>query len=111
MKMDTESLAEELAREPRALDMAANPFLAALAAGRCPREAIRRYAVDTVVLSSTFPQRLASLAAMCADPVVRLEILRNMLEEEGVTSFDGERIVRRDDRRHGEIARRFAQAA
>ena len=111
MKTATESLAEELAREPRALDLAANPFLAALANGSCPRDAIRRYAIDTYVLSSTFSQRLASLVAMCPDSAVRVELVRNILEEEGVASFDGKRISRRDDRQHGEIARRFAHAA
>ena len=109
--MDTDSLADQLAREPRALNMAANPFVAALADGTCSRDAIRRYATETYVLSSTFPQRLALLVAMCPHSAVRVELVRNILEEEGVSSFDGERIVRRDDRQHGEIARRFAHAA
>jgi pyrroloquinoline-quinone synthase len=107
----TESLAEELMRGPRELDMRTNPFIAALGRGDCPRDTIRSYAIATYVLSASFPQRLASLAAICSNPAVRLELLRNMLEEEGVHSFDGERIVRRDDRQHGEIARRFARAA
>jgi pyrroloquinoline quinone (PQQ) biosynthesis protein C len=111
MQMDTESLLEELTRETRTMNIGANPFLTALADGTCSRDAIRRYAVETYVLSSTFPQRLGSLVAMCSDSAVRLELVRNILEEEGVTSFDGEHIVRRDDRQHGEIARRFAHAA
>jgi pyrroloquinoline-quinone synthase len=111
MKMATESLVEELAYPIRTINIGANPFLVALAEGTCPRDAIRRYAIETYVLSSMFPQRLASLVAICSDSAVRLELLRNILEEEGVTSFDGESIVRRDDRQHGEIARRFAHAA
>lgn len=109
--MDTESLVEELTRETGTINIGANPFLRALAGGTASRHAIRRYAIETYVLSSTFPRRLASLVAMCSDPAVRLELLRNILEEEGVTSFDGEHITRRADRQHGEIARRFAHAA
>lgn len=111
MKMDTESLVEELVRVPREMNMGAHPFLTALAGGTCPRQAIRRYAVETYVLASAFPQRLASLMAMCPHSRVRLELVRNLLEEEGITSFDGERIVQRQDRHHGQIARRFAHAA
>jgi pyrroloquinoline-quinone synthase len=91
--------------------MGTNPFIAALADGTCSREAIRRYAIETYVLSFTFPQRLASLYAICPDSAVRVGLLRNILEEEGVSSFDGEHIVRHHDRQHGEIARRFAHAA
>ncbi len=111
MQTATESLAEELARAPLELDMRENPFIAALARGDCSRDTIRRYAIDTYVLSAGFPQRLASLLAICPHPAVRLELLRNLLEEEGVHSFDGQRIVRREDRRHAEIAHRFARAA
>jgi pyrroloquinoline-quinone synthase len=111
MKTATESLAGELLGAVRALDIAAHPFMIALANGSASRDSIRRYAIETYVLSSTFPQRLASLVAMCPEPAVRIELLRNILEEEGAVSFDGEHLVRCDDRQHGEIARRFALTA
>jgi len=111
MKTATESLVEELMRGPRTMNIGAHPFLVMLANGTCSRNSIKRYAIETYVISSNFPQRLASIAAICPDSSVRLELLRNMLEEEGVASFDGEHIVRRDERQHGELARRFAHAA
>jgi len=95
----------------QSLDMTRHPFITALSNGTCPPAAIRRYAVETYVLASTFPRRLASLVAICDDAAVRIELLRNILEEEGAVSFDGERLVRRADRQHGEICRRFAHAA
>ena len=111
MKADTKSLQDELLETTRAIDMASNPFIIALANGAASRDALRRYAIDTYLLAYFFPQRLAALAAICDDAEIRLEILNNLLEEDGVIGIDGGRVIRDVERSHGAIARRFCLAA
>lgn len=111
MKADTETLAGELLLTTRSIDMRSNPFLVALAAGTASRDAIRRYAIGTYLLAHFFPQRLAALMSICDDAAIRLELLRNLLEEDGVIALDGDRPVRDPERSHGAIARRFCLLA
>src|SRR6185295_16389588 len=111
MKADTDSFAAELLLTTRALEMDANPFLVALAGGTASREAVRRYAIETYLLAFFFPQRLAAVMAICGDPAIRLELLRNLLEEDGVIAMDGDRPVRDPERCHSTIARRFCLAS
>src|SRR4051794_3484004 len=89
---------------------AVHPFFAALREGTVAGDAIRRYAIDTWQLSTTFPRRLAALIAMCEDDRVRAELLHNLLEEEGFVARDG--VLTQDpERRHYALSRRFALAA
>jgi len=106
----TETFEAELTAAAR-LDVARNPFVAAIVAGRCSRDAIRRYAAATYALSDHFPQRLAAAASIVDDPEVRLALLENLLEEEGVVALHGNRLIRDDAKRHGNVALRFAIAA
>jgi len=105
-----ETLTADLAAAAR-LDIRRNPFVAAVVDGRCSRDAIRRYAIGACALSDRFPQRLAATAAICDDPDVRLALLENLLEEEGVVAIERGRLIRDDAKRHGNVARRFAIAA
>ena len=54
MKADTKSLQDELLETTRAIDMASNPFIIALANGTASRDALRRYAIDTYLLAYFF---------------------------------------------------------
>src|SRR5205809_7767304 len=110
MKAATDTLEAELTAAAQ-LDMRRNPFVAAVVEGRCSRDQIRRYAVGVYALSARFPQRLAATAAICDDHEVRLALLENLLEEEGIVSMQGGRLTRDENRRHGNVARRFAVAA
>lgn len=106
----TEALEAALAAAAH-LDIRRNPFVAAIAEGRCSRQAIRRYAVAVFALSDRFPERLAATAAICDDPDVRLSLLENLLEEDGITRMENGRLIRHDRKRHASVARRFAIAA
>jgi pyrroloquinoline quinone (PQQ) biosynthesis protein C len=93
------------------LDIRHNPFVAAVVEGRCSRDAIRRYAIAVFALSDQFPSRLAATAGICDDPEVRLSLLENLLEEEGITRLEDGHLIRDDGKRHASVARRFAVAA
>ena len=111
MKADTKPFQDELLETTAAIDMRSHPFVAALAKGVLPRDALRRYTIDLYLLAYFFPQRLAALAAMCDDAEARAELLRNLLEEDGIVGIDGERLIRDPERSHGAIARRLCLAA
>jgi len=87
-----------------------HPFFSGLREGTISRDAIRRYAIDTWLLSITFPRRLAALIAMCENDAVRAELLHNLLEEEGFVARDGA-LTQDAERRHYALSRRFALAA
>jgi pyrroloquinoline quinone (PQQ) biosynthesis protein C len=110
MMAATETFEEALSAAAR-LDMRRNPFVAAIVAGRCSRDQIRAYAAGLFALSDRFPLRLAATAAICDDPDVRLALLENLMEEEGVVRIEEGRLIRDDSRRHATVARRFALAA
>jgi len=92
-------------------EMCENPFIAALTEGRASRDAIRRYTAGLYALSDRLPQRLLRIAAMIDDRKVRLALLENLLEEEGVIAIDGGHLVADDRKRHPNLARRLAHAA
>lgn len=102
--------ADELLEAARR-DMRQNAFVAALIDGRSSHHALRRYAAGLFALSDRLPQRLLAIAARCEDRGVRLALLENLLDEEGIVGIDGGRLMVDEGRRHPNMARRFAHAA
>lgn len=105
-------LEESLLTVARVAPAEANPIVSGVVHGRLPIETIRRYAIAITAMAEVFPRRLAAVLSICDDPDVRRSLLGNLLEEEGVVGFVPAEGVRIDpERRHGEMARRFARAA
>ena len=107
---ETTTFESELAAAAR-LDMRRNPFIGAMTAGRCSRDVVRRYAAGVFSFAETFPQLLLAIASRCDDREVRLALLENLMEEEGIVAIDGGHFVVDESRRHPALARRFAHAA
>jgi pyrroloquinoline-quinone synthase len=109
MKADTDFASELLAvaRGP-----SADPLADAFTTGRLTLDDIRRYALGLTAVAAGFPRRLCAILSICDDPEVRTSLIENLLEEEGVAGYEpgkGLRII--SERRHAELARRFARAA
>ena len=110
MKADTE-FTEELLAAARPSNGASDPFVDGLRSGRMSRDAIRRYALALVGIATAFPRRLADILTICDVDEIRISLLANMLEEEGVVSYAPGAIRAVPERKHGAFARRFAFAA
>src|SRR5438046_2796629 len=82
------------------LDMRRNAFVIALIDGRCSREIVKRYAAGVFALSDRLPQRLLAIAARCDDRDVRIALLENLIEEEGIVGIDRGRFVSDERNRH-----------
>jgi pyrroloquinoline quinone (PQQ) biosynthesis protein C len=95
----------------RSVDMESTPFVSAVRAGTCDRDAIRRYAIEVAVLSIAFPRTLSAILAVCDDRAARKLLIGNLLEEEGLVSFEHGNPTFDDAKWHGGIGRRFARAA
>lgn len=104
-------LAQALLAAARPIAGATDAFVEALRGGRMSRDSIRRYALALAATAAAFPRRLAAILTICDDREVRLALIANLLEEEGVVSFDCKGIRAATARSHGELARRFARAA
>ena len=111
MTADTD-FAEALLAAARPEAGVGDPFIEALVTGQMTGEGVRSYAMALVAIATGFPRRLAAILSICDHLEVRWSLIGNLLEEEGVTGYDpgaGVRVV--CERRHGELARRFARAA
>lgn len=62
---------------------ASNPYLAALADGRMDLPAFRRSQRQFAFAVDFFPRPMAALVGRIPDPALRLDILRNLVEEHG----------------------------
>ncbi|HUR20291.1 MAG TPA: iron-containing redox enzyme family protein [Vicinamibacterales bacterium] len=102
-------LEEQLWEEARRVDFSALPFLRSVADGSCPIEVLRAYALDLATLAEGFTGHLATIFAHCDDVPVRHAVLANLLEEEGVQSFDGHELVTPAGRGHGALACELAR--
>jgi pyrroloquinoline quinone (PQQ) biosynthesis protein C len=102
----------QLFKAARESEITTNPFVLGVRDGRCPTEALRDYATDLAILASGFPRVLSSILACCDAPDVRRALLANLLEEEGVVSFQsGAGLLIEPQRHHGAMAWRLARAA
>lgn len=81
-----------------------------LMAGRCPPGVIRTYAEATVVGADLFCATLAEMVGKAPDPLSRLVLLENMLEEEGISLVPSTGLRHRPETSHPALARRFARA-
>lgn len=102
-------LEEQLWEEARRVDFARLPFLRSVGDGTCPIEVLQDYALDIATLTEGFTGHLAMIFAHCDDVPVRHAVLANLLEEEGVQSFDGHELVAPSRRNHGTLARELAR--
>jgi pyrroloquinoline quinone (PQQ) biosynthesis protein C len=85
-------------------------FCRILAAGRCPRALLRRFAVAAHRGAQLFCTHLAGLVEQAPDPQARLILLENLMEEEGVSLSAASGLVTRPGRRHVALAARFLEA-
>lgn len=106
------SFQEKVLQTAQEIDMRQNPFVVSLRAGRYEKTALAQvYVPELLRQVRSFLRSLSSILACCEHPEVRQHLLANLLEEEGAISFqpaEGLRIALQ--RRHFELARRFAQA-
>ncbi|GAA0278368.1 hypothetical protein GCM10009127_19170 [Alteraurantiacibacter aestuarii] len=84
-------------------------FYRLLKSGRCPKAIIRQYAEATVHSAERFCAFVSQLAQQAPDPVSRLNLIENLLEEEGV-SLVTSGLLHRPETAHPALARRFARA-
>jgi len=78
--------------------------------GAYPRQALSPYATGIYCLARSMPGHLGRIHGACPDPGLRLHVLANLLEEEGVRSFADGKLRADPGARHDELARRFAHA-
>jgi len=90
-------------------DPARHPFLKAAAARPLPKESWRIYAGRIHYTAARHLSGLARLLALCPDGDLRLFLLDNYLEEDGIHIRDGE-MIRTPGASHTELARRFTRA-
>lgn len=81
-----------------------------LKTGRFPASVIRTYAEATVVSADLFCATLAEMVEKAPDPLSRLVLLENMLEEEGISLVPTSGLRHRPETSHPALARRFARA-
>jgi pyrroloquinoline quinone (PQQ) biosynthesis protein C len=81
-----------------------------LKSGRCPPRLIRAYAAATVVSADLFCASLAEMVAKAPDAQSRLNLLENLLEEEGLSLAPESGLRNRPETAHPALARRFARA-
>jgi pyrroloquinoline-quinone synthase len=74
-----------------------NPYLDSLARGSLPLEAFRRTQEQFYFAVDYYPRPMAALIARIPDPAVRLEVVRNLVEEHG--EFDAKAFHRNTFRR------------
>lgn len=105
------TFADELivAARPRPIDE--NPFMVSVVRGEASGEQIRRYAAQLAGIAAGFPRVLSMVLAVCDEPRVRHHLIANLLEEEGVVSFDGRQLLFDPRRSHTRLGARFANAA
>lgn len=85
-------------------------FYKVVTCGRCPPELLLRYARSTYLSASTFCATIAELIDKAPDPLARLVLLENLLEEEGIFLRPDRGLVVRPECRHPELALRFLKA-
>ncbi|MBK5258719.1 MAG: iron-containing redox enzyme family protein [Thermoanaerobaculia bacterium] len=91
--------------------MSENPFIVSLRKHEVSREQLRRYLVNLASLAVGFPQVVSSVLGVCRDERVRHHLIANLLEEEGITSFEHNQIHFDPARSHAFLAKRLARAA
>jgi pyrroloquinoline quinone (PQQ) biosynthesis protein C len=88
-----------------------NIFIRRLCKGEYSREELRPYGQMIFRLSESFPMTLAAILSICPRKDLRVHLLKNLFEEEGmVPCDDGRGFVYDPERRHSEIAKRFTRA-
>ncbi|MFP5245623.1 MAG: TenA family transcriptional regulator [Thermoanaerobaculia bacterium] len=105
-------LADSLLAAAQPAPIETHPFIERVLAGTLPKDIVREYALLIYSIASVFPRRIAAVLSICPQQDVRRALINNLLEEEGVTSFQpevGASVVA--DRRHSSMAAKFARAA
>jgi pyrroloquinoline quinone (PQQ) biosynthesis protein C len=110
--LESTTFADELLAASRRGDVRDLPFVNAVLRGEAPRSAVRVYAMRLCAMARSFPRTLGAALAQCDDRRVRLYLIGNMLEEEGIVRFgNGHELVAAPERSHAVLARRLARAA
>lgn len=85
-------------------------FIRLLNQGRCPARLLQRYATELHVFATMFPSMLAQLIKISPDPEVKLHLLENLMEEQGISLRPEVGLRVNHSARHTEWSARFAVA-
>lgn len=78
--------------------------------GTAPLGELARYAGALWMLADGFPKRLSAVLAHCDNQAIRLSLLKNLLEEEGVQRYQHGELQFCAERGHGPLAAVLAKA-
>lgn len=105
------AFADELLAAASGRPIEENPFVRRVCDGVATRDELRAFAVHLAASAESFVRALHAILAICPEAAVRQSLIANALEEEGAISFRvGEGATFDPERRHANLARRFARA-
>lgn len=81
-----------------------------IASGQASLPVIQHYLANVWSIANNFSSRMAKVWAACDDSEIRASLLENVLEEEGVISFQANQLKIDPTRNHGALAGRLAAA-
>jgi pyrroloquinoline-quinone synthase len=86
-------------------------FIRLINQNRCPARLLQRYATELHTFATVFPSMLAQLIKISPEPEVKLYLLENLMEEQGISLRSEVGLRVNPSARHTEWSARFAAAA
>ncbi len=108
--MPSQTLRAALHSAATVKNTAESAWVQAVRAGTAPVCELARYAGVLWSLADGFPKRLSSVLAHCDDQAIRLSLLKNLLEEEGVQRYQQGELQFSAERGHGPLAAVLAKS-